>query len=348
MIASDLLTLTEAGLYCSAGDFFVDPWRPVPRAVITHAHSDHARQGSARYLTSLEGRNVLATRMLPDAVIDTLDYGEAIDLNGVRLSLHPAGHILGSSQVRIEYRGHVCVVSGDYKVDRDATCTPFELQRCHTFITESTFGLPVYRWPPQEEVMAAVNNWWRDNREAGRTSVIFAYSLGKAQRLIAGLDPQIGPIFCHGAVERVNRDYRDTGISLPPTEYAGSRSPRDYAGAMVVAPPSVHGSPWLRRFGDCSTAFASGWMAIRGTRRRRAVDRGFVLSDHVDWPGLTETVRDCGAEQVLVTHGFTAACARWFNEQGIAAQILPTRFEGEQDDRSEDAAQEPDGEESGS
>ncbi|MFG0294678.1 MAG: ligase-associated DNA damage response exonuclease, partial [Maioricimonas sp. JB045] len=253
MIASDLLTLTEAGLYCSAGDFFVDPWRPVPRAVITHAHSDHARQGSARYLTSLEGRNVLATRMLPDAVIDTLDYGEAIDLNGVRLSLHPAGHILGSSQVRIEYRGHVCVVSGDYKVDRDATCTPFELQRCHTFITESTFGLPVYRWPPQEEVMAAVNNWWRDNREAGRTSVIFAYSLGKAQRLIAGLDPQIGPIFCHGAVERVNRDYRDTGISLPPTEYAGSRSPRDYAEAMVVAPPSAHGSPWLRRFGDCST-----------------------------------------------------------------------------------------------
>ncbi|QDU37792.1 hypothetical protein Mal4_21090 [Maioricimonas rarisocia] len=345
MIASDLLTLTEAGLYCPAGDFHVDPWRPVPRAVITHAHSDHARQGSERYLTSHDGRHVLATRMVPDAVIDTLEYGESIDLNGVRVSLHPAGHILGSSQVRIEHRGRVCVASGDYKVDRDATCAPFELLRCHSFITESTFGLPVYRWPPQQEVMAAVNEWWLGNREAGRASVIFAYSLGKAQRLIAGLDPQIGPIYCHGAVERVNRDYRETGVSLPATAYASSRSARDYAGAMVVAPPSANGSPWLRRFGNCSTAFASGWMAIRGTRRRRAVDRGFVLSDHVDWPGLTGTVRESGAEQVFVTHGFTAACARWFGDQGLDAHVLPTRFEGEQDDRAEDAEQEPDAQE---
>jgi putative mRNA 3-end processing factor len=327
------LQLTDAGLFCPAGGFYVDPWRPVDRAVITHAHSDHACRGCGRYLAARAGERVLRARMGDEAVIDTAEPGEPIDVDGVRLSLHPAGHILGSSQVRVEHRGHVCVVSGDYKVERDPTCAPFEPVRCHTFVTESTFGLPIYRWPAQGEVFAEINAWWRANRAAGRASLLFGYALGKAQRLLAGLDPAIGPIYTHGAVESLARAYRAGGVALPPTTYAGD-APRgtDWGGAMIVAPPSAHGTPWARKFGPASTALASGWMAIRGTRRRRAVDRGFVLSDHADWPGLLGAIDATGAEQVWVTHGYSAAVVRWLREQGRDAHAVATRFEGERDD----------------
>ncbi|MEO8090566.1 MAG: ligase-associated DNA damage response exonuclease, partial [Gemmatimonadales bacterium] len=221
-----LLSLTQLGLYCEAGDFFVDPWEPVDRAVITHAHADHAAWGSRAYLTSAPGVRVLQARLEPGAAIRGVEYGETLDLNGTTISLHPAGHILGSSQVRIEHGGEVWVVSGDYKADPDPTCTPFEPVRCHTFVTESTFGLPIYRWPSQAEVFAEINTWWRANVAAGKTSLLLGYALGKAQRLLAGLEPAIGPILTHGAVERMTGVYREAGIELPATRYAGAADSR--------------------------------------------------------------------------------------------------------------------------
>lgn len=325
-----LLTLTSRGLYCEAGDFFVDPWEPVDRAVITHGHGDHATWGSRAYLTSAAGVGVLRSRLEPGASIRGAAYGEKIALNGTRISLHPAGHILGSSQVRIEHGGEVWVVSGDYKTDPDPTCTPFEPIRCHTFVTESTFGLPIYRWPSQAEVFAEINAWWRANAAAGRTSLLLGYALGKAQRLLAGLDPGIGTILTHGAVERMTGVYRQEGIELPPTRYAGAGDSRaDATGAIVIAPPYADASPWSLRFGDHSTAFASGWMAVRGARRGRSLDRGFPLSDHVDWPGLLAAIDATGAGEVWVTHGYTGPVVRWLQERGLDARAVATRFEGE-------------------
>jgi putative mRNA 3-end processing factor len=323
-------------LYCEAGDFYIDPWQPVPRAVITHAHGDHARFGNEKYLTTVDGQNVLRARMGPPSKIETLAYGESLSLNGVRLSLHPAGHVLGSAQVRLEHQGEVWVVSGDYKVAPDNTCRPIEVLRCQTFITESTFGLPIYRWPAQEVLQLSINDWWRANRDDGRASVVFGHAFGKAQRLLAGLDATIGPIYCHGAVEKMNAAYRATGIDLPVTKYAGrGDGAASWAGALIVAPPSAAGTPWMRKFGDAATAFVSGWMLVRGARRRRAVDRGFVLSDHADWPGLCSTIRATGAQRVFVTHGQVGTMVRWLTEQGIEALPLRTQFEGELDGRDE-------------
>ena len=335
-----LLRLAERGLYCAAGDFYIDPWQPVERAVITHAHGDHARWGSERYLCSREGEGVLRTRLGAGAPIQPLEWGEAVTINGVRVSLHPAGHILGSAQVRVEHRGEVWVASGDYKTDPDPTCTPFELQRCHTFITESTFGLPIYRWCDDAEVFAEIIAWWRANRDAGRASVLFGYALGKAQRLLAGLaGNDVGPVYTHGAVERLNRDYRAAGIRIVDTTYA-SELPRghDFAGSLIVAPPSAAGSTWMRRFGSISTGFASGWMRVRGARRRRALDRGFVLSDHVDWPSLTETVLATGAERVWVTHGTREPLVRWLTERGIESKAISAHWKGEEDTDSVEVA----------
>src|SRR5579859_5820880 len=262
-----LLRIDARGLYCEAGDFYIDPWEPVDRAVITHAHGDHATPGMRRYLCSRECEPVLRTRMGAAAEIETLAYGESVDLNGVRVSLHPAGHILGSSQIRVEHAGEVWVVSGDYKTDPDPTCTPFELVKCHTFVTESTFALPIYRWPSERAVFEQVDSWWRANQSSGLTSLIFGYTLGKTQRIIAGVDASIGPIFAHGAVLSMNLGYLWAGVKLPQARLATQQSKGfDWSKALVVAPPSANGTPWLRRFGQISTAFASGWMQIRGAR----------------------------------------------------------------------------------
>ena len=323
-----LLSLTDHGLYCAAGDFFVDPWRPVARAVITHAHADHARPGSAAYLCAASGAGILRARLGPEAAIEMLAYGEATTINGVAVSLHPAGHILGSAQVRLAHGGEVWVVSGDYKTDPDPTCAPFESVPCHTFITEATFGLPIYRWPAQAEVFAGVNDWWRANQAAGRAGVLFAYALGKAQRVMAGIDPSIGPIYVHGAVARLNAAYRAAGVALPDWAYVGDAPPKtDWTRALIIAPTSAQGTPWLRRFGEQSAAFASGWMRVRGQRRRRAVDRGFVLSDHVDWPGLLTAIEATGASRVLVTHGYSAVVVRYLRERGLEAYELDTPFD---------------------
>jgi putative mRNA 3-end processing factor len=325
-----LLEVTDSGLYCAAGDFFIDPWRRVERAVITHAHADHARSGCGRYLCASPGKPVLRTRMGGNATIDTLRYGEATSLNGVTVSLHPAGHVLGSAQVRVEHRGEVWVVTGDYKLEADPTCAPFEPVRCDVFVTESTFGLPVYRWPEPTSVAAEINTWWRANRDAGRTSVILAYALGKAQRIAALVNPEIGPIVGHGAVMKLVEAYRAAGVKLPAIDRVPPRARRVGNGrALVIAPPSVLGSPWLKMFGESSVAVASGWMTVRGVRRRRAVEKGFVVSDHADFPGLLAAVEASQAERVLATHGFADVLARFLRDRGLDARPLATRFTGE-------------------
>ncbi|UXC38369.1 ligase-associated DNA damage response exonuclease [Cupriavidus gilardii] len=342
----DLVVARPEGLYCPPGDFHIDPWRPVARAVITHAHSDHARAGSGHYLCAAPGRGVLLSR-LPDIHLDSLDYGQAILHNGVRISLHPAGHVLGSAQVRLEHRGQVWVASGDYKLAHDGTCAPFEPVRCDTFITESTFGLPIYRWQSQAELMAQILSWWRANAEQGRASVLYCYAFGKAQRILHGLMTQAGeaglpgPIVEHGAMTALNRAYAAAGVALPATMHASelpARSPL-LRHALVIAPPSAQRSPWLRRFGDASQAFASGWMRIRGTRRRRGVDRGFVISDHADWPGLHAAIEATGAQRVFVTHGYVHAMVRYLCESGLQAQGFETQY-GDEEDHDRD---EPDG-----
>ncbi len=280
-------------------------------------------------------------RLGDEAVIDSLPYGEAVVINGVRVSLHPAGHILGSAQVRVEHKGQIAVASGDYKTEADATCTPFEPIKCHLFITESTFGLPIYRWSPQQEVYDDINAWWRENQAQGKASLLLGYALGKSQRALSGLDPSIGPIFLHGAVHGLTEDYRATGIALPDTKLIHEVEGKfDWSQAMIIAPPSANGTPWVRRFGDHSTAFLSGWMAIRGARRRRAVDRGFVLSDHVDWPSLLSAIKATEAEKVWVTHGYSSIVVRYLEEQGLAARVLETEYEGEQDDSALEATAE--------
>jgi putative mRNA 3-end processing factor len=339
-----LLQLTDYGLYCPGGDFYVDPWRPVDRALITHAHSDHACPGSRAYLTTRPGEALLRARAGSEAAIQALNYAEPVHLGGVRVSLHPAGHILGSAQVRIESGGEVWVVSGDYKLEPDPTCAAFEPIACDTFVTESTFGLPIYRWPPEAEVFDDIQTWWTANQQAGKASILFAYSLGKAQRVLAGLanlpGPKAGPIYTHGAVENYCRLYRHAGIQLAATIHVGSApASTDWSRALIVAPPSANGTPWLRRFGTLSTGFVSGWMRIRGAQRRRSLDRGFVLSDHADWPGLMSAIHASGASRVWVTHGYRAPVVEWLKQQGLDAQAIETRFEGEQDETGGEAGE---------
>ena len=327
----DLVFARPDGQYCTAGDFYIDPWKPVARAVITHAHSDHARVGHAHYLAQTHSEGTLRTR-LGEITLQTLPYGEAVKHNGVRISLHPAGHVLGSAQVRLEHGGRVWVASGDYKTDVDGTCEPFEPVACDTFITESTFGLPIYRWPTQAVLSQEINEWWRSNAEAGRASVLFCYAFGKAQRILHGADASIGPIVVHGAVEPLNAVYRAAGVLLPPTLRVSDDgvNPQMLKRALVLAPPSAQGTPWMKRFGDYSDAFASGWMKLRGTRRRRGVDRGFVMSDHADWPGLQQAIKGTGAERVFVTHGSVAIMVRWLTENGLDAQGFKTEY-GDED-----------------
>ncbi|MBC7703852.1 MAG: ligase-associated DNA damage response exonuclease [Rhodoferax sp.] len=323
----DLVVARAEGLYCPAGDFYIDPWRPVDRAVITHGHSDHARPGSRHYLAAAPGVEILRHRLGADIRLDSLAYGQTICHHGVKLSLHPAGHVLGSAQVRLEYGGEVWVISGDYKLEDDGTCAPFEPVKCDAFITESTFGLPIYRWRPQSEIFADINKWWHHNAEQGRTSVLFCYAFGKAQRLLSGLAPSIGPILLHGAMEPLTRIYREAGVALPPTEYVGAMADTTpVRNSIVLAPPSAQATTWMRRFGDYADGFASGWMQLRGTRRRRGVDRGFVMSDHADWPGLQSAIQGTGAERVFVTHGQVNPMVRWLREQGLDAQSFSTKY----------------------
>lgn len=336
-----LIENTECGLYCREGGFYIDPWKPVERAVITHAHSDHARGGMGAYLTSPSGEGVLRERVGAEAKIETVPWGQPRRIGDVLVSLHPAGHVLGSAQIRVESRGEVWVVTGDFKTDLDPSCEAFVPVRCDTLIMESTFGLPVYRWPPFEEVIEAIRRWWRGNREEGRTSIVFAYALGKAQRLLCGLGTEDGPIGVHGAVDRFLPHYRAWGKPIPPCLRAVRENVERLKGqGLIIAPGSARNPEWLRKFAPCATAFASGWMQVRGGRRRMALDRGFVVSDHADWDGLQTTVRASGASRVGVTHGYTEPMVRHLREQGYEAWEVPTRFEGEKVEEQESGTEE--------
>ncbi|WP_457419423.1 ligase-associated DNA damage response exonuclease [Roseateles sp. P5_E7] len=329
----DLVTRRPQGLYCEPGDFYIDPWMPVERAVITHAHADHCRPGHGAYLAHRDGLGLMRARLGDEAALEGLAYGEVRRIGDVSLSLHPAGHVLGSAQVRIEHRGEVWVVAGDYFVsgagDCNTTCAPFEPVRCDVFVTESTFGLPIYRWAPQTEVFGEMRAWWADCAAQGKHALLMGYSLGKAQRLIAGLATADapGPVLVHGAVARLNTAYREAGIALaevgtvtPETNFKLLR------GALVIAPPAVQDSRWAKAMGPHSDAFASGWMRLRGARRRRSVDRGFVFSDHADWPGLLSAISATGAQRVIVTHGDEGALVRYLSELGLQAEAFATEY----------------------
>jgi len=327
-----LLTFTDRGIYCAAADLYIDPWRPVPRAAITHGHADHARPGMGSYLCTDMALPVMRHR-LGDIDAQTVRYGEVLDVNGVSISFHPAGHVPGAAQIRVAKGDEVWVVSGDYKVVDDGVSTPFEPVPCQHFVTESTFGLPVFRWADQAEVAAQINAWWQSCAAAGQTAVLGAYALGKAQRLLAMLDPAIGPIMTHTAVENTNAILRGQGIALPDTHLCTLETEvKAHPNAILIAPPSATDAKWAARWGARQTAFASGWMALRGIRRRRAGDRGFVISDHADWTGLLWAIRQTGAENIYVTHGYTDIFTRYLNENGWTAQVVPTEFGGESDE----------------
>jgi putative mRNA 3-end processing factor len=326
-----MLQETADGLYCPAGDFYVDPWGAVPRAVITHAHGDHARAGSSSYLCVDSCGPLLKRRFGANVVIETRAYGDVVSIGSTRVSFHPAGHILGSSQVRIEGPEGVWAISGDYKRAADPTCPPFEPVRCDTFVTESTFGLPIFHWDPAADVVAQLVNWWNDNRAAGRASVVFCYTLGKAQRILAELARVTDRrVLVHGAMASMIDAYREAGVKMLDTSALIER-PRgsSAAGELILAPLLARGTPWMRRLGEFSDAFASGTMRVRGAQRQRNVDRGLVLSDHADWPALLETVGDVGASRVLVTHGHSEAFARYLASQGIDSGVIRTAWEGE-------------------
>jgi putative mRNA 3-end processing factor len=326
-----LVSVTARGLYCARGDFFIDPWQPVQTAVITHAHGDHLRAGSAHYFVSRAGETLARHRLGSGHSVTALDYGAPRTIGATVVSLHPAGHVLGSAQVRIEHGGCVWVVSGDYKRQSDPTCIAFEPLECTVFVSEATFALPIYRWPTTAEVIADIWHWWQANRERGLSSILFCYALGKAQRVLAELTAFTQEsVYVHGAVGALVDLYRKAGIAMLPTLAATTEQPRDYRGALIIAPPGAAGTPWMRRFGEHATGFCSGWMRVRGDRRRRGYDRGFVLSDHADWPALIESCLATRAQRVLLTHGSTDALTRYLIERGIEARALDTAYGAEE------------------
>ncbi len=332
-----LLKFTPAGIYCPQADIYIDPWKKVNKAIITHAHADHSRWGMKHYLAHPLSIPVMRLRLGSDISVQAVEYNQKLLINGVEISLHPAGHIPGSAQVRVSYKGETWVASGDYKVEDDGLSTAFEPVKCNTFITECTFGLPVYKWKPQKEIFNEMNGWWRTNQSNGISTIVTAYSLGKAQRLLQNLDPSIGKIYTHGAVENTNEVMREAGIHLNETiRITKETTKKELVGNMIIAPPSALNTPWMNKFKPLSDGIASGWMMLRGTRRRRAADRGFALSDHADWPGLLSAIKATGAENVITTHGYTNVFSRYLNEIGINSVEEKTLFTGESIDEADD------------
>jgi putative mRNA 3-end processing factor len=353
-----LLELSPEGLYCPAAGAWIDPWRPVPRALISHAHADHARPGCGEYWAIGASEGILRQRLGATINLIPVDYGALHRIGGARVSFHSAGHVLGSAQIRLEAGGESWLVSGDYKRCADPSCAPFEPVAADVFISEATFGLPIYRWQSGAAVAREILRWWQQAPQ--RPSILFAYAFGKAQRLLAELaaigvgQPGLpggegNEILLHGAVEALMPAYREAGVPLPPTRPASAVGKGEcLAGRLVIAPPSAHRSVWMKRFQLPQTAFVSGWMAVRGARRRRGYERGFVLSDHADWPGLIRSVRDTGARQVYVTHGNSHGLARYLREvEGISAEPLEGEFAAERGDGAETAAEAGAGEEAG-
>lgn len=336
-MANSLLEFTDRGIYCEQGRFYIDPWKPVDDAIITHAHADHAYWGHKNYLAHHLSREVLYYR-LGAINLQTVEYGQTVTKNGVKISLFPAGHVIGSAQIRVEYKGEIWVVSGDYKTENDGISTPYIPVKCHSFISECTFGMPIYKWKPQAEIFNEVNNWWRYNQQHDLATVIVGYSLGKAQRILQNLDLSIGTVYTHGVIENTNEAIRRNGIILNPTErIVQSSIKEEVRKGIILAPPSSVGTSWMRKFQPYSFGYCSGWMAIRGAKKRRAADRGFVLSDHADWPGLIGAISATGCEHVYLTHGYTASFSRYLAENGYDAHEVHTLY-GNENEESESEA----------
>lgn len=322
-----MISFTDSGIYCEQGDFFIDPWKPVRRALITHAHSDHARPGNSFYLAHHHSIPILKLRLGADIVVDGCEYGERRNINGVEVSFHPAGHIIGSAQIRLEYKGEVWVISGDYKLGNDGISQPYEPVQCHHFITESTFGLPIYNFESSQTIYADINNWWQQNAAAGLNTVLLGYALGKSQALLNAIDEQTGPVYLHGAVANVNDALSSIGYEFPGIRITPETDRKTIQQALIIAPPSALGTPWLKKLAPYKVAMCSGWMALRGTRRRYGVDKGFALSDHCDWNQLNEALLATGAEHIYVTHGYETPFVRWIREHhGLQAWEVKTLF----------------------
>jgi len=335
-----LIEFTDKGLYCRAGDFYIDPWQPVSQAIITHAHSDHARWGNNHYLCHHQSLPILKLR-LGDISADSIGWNETITRNGVKISLHPAGHIIGSSQVRVEHKGEVWVFSGDYKTEDDGISGAFEPVACNVFITESTFGLPIYNWKKQSSIFFSIQQWVEKNQARGKTPVLTAYSLGKAQRVLKCIAEITTDIYAHGAIYNVHQALVEAGYDLPLIKRVQPDTPKEnFRNAVILAPPSADGTPWMKKFSPSSVGICSGWMQVRGNVRRRNADAGFALSDHADWNGLLAAVKATGAEKVFVTHGFQSAFSRYLTETGIEAAEVKTEY-GTEDDEKIPETEEP-------
>ncbi|MDB5203318.1 MAG: ligase-associated damage response exonuclease [Ferruginibacter sp.] len=336
-----LIEFTDKGLFCPAGGFYIDPWKPVDRAVITHAHSDHARWGSKHYLCHPDSKPILQLR-LGDNDYQTLDWNESLNINGVNLSFHPAGHIIGSAQARLEYKDEVWVFTGDYKTEDDGVSQPFEPVPCNVFITESTFALPIYKWAAQESIFADMKTWIAENHAAGKASVFIAYSLGKAQRILKPLAETGIPIYAHGAVYNVHQAFVDNGWKLPEVRRVTAETTKEeLKGCIVIAPSGAEGSPWIKRFSPYAVGICSGWMQVRGNQRRKNADAGFALSDHADWEGLLAAVNATGAQKVFATHGFQSAFSRYLNEQGIEAAEVKTAYGNDEEETVSEEQNQP-------
>jgi putative mRNA 3-end processing factor len=326
-----LIEFSSKGLCCPAGGFYIDPWKPVDKALITHAHGDHAKFGSKNYLCHHYTKPLLEAR-LGAGIYESVEWGEQLNINGVKVSFHPAGHMIGSSQIRLEHNGEVWVFSGDYKTENDGISGQFEPIKCNTFITESTFGLPIYNWRPQPEIFRNIKNWILKNKEQGKASIMLAYSLGKAQRILQPLSEVTDVIYAHGAVYNMHMALVNAGWKLPLLERITFDTPKEkLKNAVIIAPPSAENSTWMKRFTPYAIGYCSGWMQVRGNVRRKNVDGGFVISDHADWNGLLQAVKATEATKVFVTHGYQAAFSRYLNEIGIESAEVKTEY-GDEDE----------------
>ncbi len=329
-----LLAVNENGLYCKQGDFYIDPWRPVKVALITHGHSDHMRWGMQHYICHKHTIPVLRLRLGAEQSVEGVDYGQVLDINGVTVSFHPAGHIIGAAQIRLSYRGEVWVFTGDYKLEPDGVSEPYEQLLCNHFISECTFGLPVYQFPKLSTVYQDINTWWQSNSKKGYNTVLYGYALGKAQNILAHLDQSIGDIYLHGAVANVNEALEGVGYHFPGARLSTSDKEHKMEGAIIIAPPSANNTPWVRKLKPYRAAMCSGWMQLRGARRRRSVDKGFVFSDHCDWKQLNTAIESSGASQIYLTHGYEANFARWVEEKyTIQSSILQTLYSDDMEDQ---------------
>lgn len=325
-----LIDFTSSGLYCPVADLYIDPWKPVEKAIITHAHSDHARIGNMAYLAHKDSVPLLKNALGRYINIQGLEYNDPITINGVKITLHPAGHIVGSAQVRLEYKGEVWVISGDYKLDNDGLSVPFEPLKCHTFVTESAYGLPVFQWKNHFEVYNEINNWWANNLASGKNTVLLAYNLGKAQRLLHNLDLTIGEVFVHHTIENINQVLRENGIPIPVINVIEPYTNlKEIKNALIIAPPSNLNSLWVSNFAPCEIAIASGWVNLRQNKRRKTIDRGFILSDHADWDQLKSTIKATQAKRVYITNGFSSSLSRWLQSESIEVKELKTEFKSE-------------------